>query len=515
MIKKLESIILSILLLYSVYCSLTVGASWDEFYHHKNGQNIFSYIFSLGTREYNSANFIYHYGLYDFLSVFFTKNFSQTFIVEAHHIFNLIFSFGSLFGIYQVSKYFLNKNIGKIAFLLCFFNPVYFGHFSINPKDTIISFCYIWIFYYGMRYYKKFENLKKKKSYILILILLLSLGLSIRLTFIFSLIPIILILFFEFYISDKTNKFKILFIDILKIIFFSFIITIIFWPDTHHNLLTDPFVSIVEYFKDFLNSNFGLTHGLINGKIYEVENTPFYYYFLLLIYKMPIYIVITFLISPLIIFFNFNKLQIKAKNIYYLIFNIFFLFLILIILQPGINDGLRYFLYIIPFIIIISSLSLYVIFRWFNSIVKFFFVFLFIYNLLIFFILSPYQYIFINNLNGKFKNNLNMYEIDYWGISLKELIKNLVKADILNDKDKNYKIATCGLNQEIVEFYLKKYSSNKFKFVSLIENYDYIIMVNRVDTKDNIKFETCFNNHFKKEIISVKRNDLQISIVSN
>jgi len=230
---------------------------------------------------------------------------------------------------------------------------------------------------------------------------------------------------------------------------------------------------------------------------------------------MPIYIVITFLISPLIIFFNFNKLQIKAKNIYYLIFNIFFLFLILIILQPGINDGLRYFLYIIPFIIIISSLSLYVIFRWFNSIVKFFFVFLFIYNLLIFFILSPYQYIFINNLNGKFKNNLNMYEIDYWGISLKELIKNLVKADILNDKDKNYKIATCGLNQEIVEFYLKKYSSNKFKFVSLIENYDYIIMVNRVDTKDKIKLDTCFNNHFKKEIISVKRNDLQISIVSN
>jgi hypothetical protein len=108
-----------------------------------------------------------------------------------------------------------------------------------------------------------------------------------------------------------------------------------------------------------------------------------------------------------------------------------------------------------------------------------------------------------------------MYEIDYWGISLKELIKNLVEADILNDKDKNYKIATCGLNQEIVEFYLKKYSSNKFKFVSLIENYDYIIMVNRVDTKDNIKLETCFNNHFKKEIISVKRNDLQISIVSN
>ena len=113
---------------------------------HKNGENILNYIFSLGFREYKSANFIYHYGLYDFLSTFFSKNFNQGYVIEAHHIFNLLFSFFSLFGIYQLSKFLFNKTIGKIAFILCFFNPVYFGHFSINPKDTIISFCYIWIF---------------------------------------------------------------------------------------------------------------------------------------------------------------------------------------------------------------------------------------------------------------------------------------------------------------------------------------------------------------------------------
>ena len=38
--KKIELIILGPLIAYSLYCSLIVGPSWDEFYHYKNGENI-------------------------------------------------------------------------------------------------------------------------------------------------------------------------------------------------------------------------------------------------------------------------------------------------------------------------------------------------------------------------------------------------------------------------------------------------------------------------------------------
>lgn len=515
MIKKFEFPIIIVLFFYAAYSSLNVGASWDEFYHHKNGENILNYIFSLGFREYESANFIYHYGLYDFLSTFFSKNFNQSYVIEAHHIFNLLFSFFSLFGIYQLSKFLFNKTIGKIAFILCFFNPVYFGHFSINPKDTIISFCYIWIFYYSMRYVKKIDNLKKKQSFVIILTLLLSLGLSIRLTFIFLIVPIFLILVFELYNNKKLSQFRVFIIDAFKILFFSFIITIIFWPDTHQNLLIDPFIQIKEYFESFLNSNFGLSHGLLKGEIYEVNNTPFYYYFLLLFYKMPIYIVLTFLLCPIIILSRFNKSKIKTKEIFYLSLNIFYLFFILLLFQPGMNDGLRYFLYIIPFIVIVSSISLYIIFKSFNFIIKIFSIFLILYNFYIFFLLNPYQYIFINNLNGKFINNLNKYEIDYWGISLKELTKKIINDDLFKKEDKRYMIASCGLNQEILKYYLKKYSSMNFKFVNLNDTYDYVILINRVDTNKTSKLDTCFNNYFKNEFISVKRNGLQIALVSN
>jgi len=75
--KKIELIILGSLILYSFYCALIIGPSWDEFYHYKNGDNIFNYIFSFGTREYHSANFKFHFGLYDFLASFFSKNFRK------------------------------------------------------------------------------------------------------------------------------------------------------------------------------------------------------------------------------------------------------------------------------------------------------------------------------------------------------------------------------------------------------------------------------------------------------
>ena len=123
--KNIELVTISLLILYSIYCSIIIGPSWDEFYHYKNGENIFKYIFSFGSREYVSANFKFHFGLYDFLATFFSKNFTSNYIIESHHIFNLIFSILSVFGVYQISKILFNRAVAKIAFVVCFLNPIY------------------------------------------------------------------------------------------------------------------------------------------------------------------------------------------------------------------------------------------------------------------------------------------------------------------------------------------------------------------------------------------------------
>jgi len=523
--KKIELLVLFSLFIYSIYCSILIGPSFDEFVHNKNGEKLFNYIFSLGRREYIDPIYLYHYGFYDFLGAFFSKNFTSNYLIESHHILNLIFSTLSVFGIYQISKKLFNKKIAKIAFLICFINPIYFGHFSINPKDTIIAFTYIWIFYLSIKYPQKQNNRNDRINYIFYLILLISLGLGIRLTFIFLLIPIFIVLLSEIILNKKKFNFNFIkfFCDLLLIIVFTFCITILFWPDTHKDLLTLPFIYIKEYFISFLGSNFGLPFGLLNGDFYETQNTPKNYILIFLLFKMPLYIILSLFLLPFFMFDN-NFLKKKnsfKKNFIYIVLQIFFPIFLVLITGTALNDGIRYLLYIIPFICLIASISIFYLFS-LNCLIykflKFTFISLFIYNLIFFLTLTPYQYTFVNILNGKFSNNLNKFENDYWGVSLKELMTIAKNENIFNDK-KHYNIATCGLNSGVLKFYLNRDFDINYKFVNSDEEYDFIVFINRVDTTvNNLNLnnpQTCYSKFNNKNIVNVIRNGLPIAFISN
>ena len=143
---------------------------------------------------------------------------------------------------------------------------------------------------------------------------------------------------------------------------------------------------------------------------------------------------------------------------------------------------------------------------------------LFFYNIFIYFKLTPYQYIFVNNLNGKFSNNLNKFENDYWGTSIKELLSK-AKNNSFFEENKIYHISTCGVNNQIVKYYLNKEFDFEYKFVNSNEMYDYMIFVNRVDTTlgkvDLNNAKTCYDNFFRSDIIKVERNGLPIAFISN
>ena len=128
---------------------------------------------------------------------------------------------------------------------------------------------------------------------------------------------------------------------------------------------------------------------------------------------------------------------------------------------------------------------------------------LFVYYLLIFILLTHYQYTYLNVLNGKMINASEKFENDYWGGSLKELVN---KSNF--DFSKTIKLSTCGAAAEIIKFYLKKNGNHNFKFVSA-KDAEYIIMTNRVTW--NNKFITCFNNFPGTAIHKVERNGLTLS----
>ena len=137
------------------------------------------------------------------------------------------------------------------------------------------------------------------------------------------------------------------------------------------------------------------------------------------------------------------------------------------------------------------------------------------YFLFNFFSLTPYHYTYLNKFIGNFSDSSKKFENDYWGVSIKELVNKIEKGKIFAE-NRNYKIAFCGINYDIGSYYLKKISNLKFIKTSKDEIYDYIIMTNRHNGKDNDKkneVKTCFDSYKGKDILSVKRNGLILSTI--
>jgi len=525
MTNKFNGVILTALLLYAFYCAISIGISWDELAHMERGNERLKYILSFGTYDYiNYRDQKFYPGFYNTLVTFFTKFFPKKYEIETLHVGNFIFSISTIFAISKISKELFNKDVSKIVFILCFFNPIFFGHMAINQKDMIIAFSNIWSTYLIIKYFKKQQINEKRNYYVWLAGLTIGLGQGVRMVFFSTLFPVVLFFIFDaLFLKKITNKnflFKKLFIDIFKVFIISYLIMISCWPDTHSNIFTLPF----SIFFESLNNAFGVPVGLLNGNFYNTFETPKSYLLVNLLYKMPEFILISYLLSIFIFF--------KNKNFFYSKFNFFNTKLILvlfIIIYPNflilftpyrIFDGLRLFLYIIPYICIIPSLLIYyLLINYKEKISKVLILPILsfmIYYLLIFFSLTPFHYTYINILNGKYSNAHNNFENDYWAVSLKELISKIPSK--LNIKDsRKIKFAFCGVASSNLKLYFKKINNFNYSEVNFLDkDYDYIIMTNRA-VVNNInelnKAKTCFQKFQGEDVVSVRRNGLILSTI--
>ena len=112
-------------------------------------------------KEYNYLDNRYYPGLYDtfhFLIINFLLKFFSGNILEIEHLVNLTFGLLTLRGLFLSSKNSFNIDVGYVAVLLCLLNPFFFGHMSINPKDTIVCFALIWLAHNAYMYCKNIER---------------------------------------------------------------------------------------------------------------------------------------------------------------------------------------------------------------------------------------------------------------------------------------------------------------------------------------------------------------------
>jgi len=526
MTKKINLIFLAILILYSLYCGLQLGYTWDVLFYYEVGKERLDYLLSLGLNDVDEKIFARKFltGAYSTISAFFVQFFPQKFTLEAIYLLNLIFSVLTVFGIYKISKIFFNKQVAQITFVICFFNPIFFGHMAMNSIDTIIAFTNIWFFYELIRYFKNQQISKKKNNYVIFCGLFLGLGLGVRYSFFITLVPYLIfsileIFYFKILINKKFSR-KMFFSDSIKVILIGYFFMVLFWPHTHQNIFVLPFKLAIEAF----SFGFGAPFILFNGEIFQPHELPKNYILVSLFYKMPEFIILSFL-SFIILFYKIGPyLKQEFKGFYFKIFLVIFIIVfpnILFLFSPySVYDGLRLFLFLIPFICIIPSVLVYFLIKKikniFYKITFSLLILLKIFFLFNFFLIAPYHYVYLNLFAGEYSENSEKFENDYWGVSTKKLISRISEYEEMF-QDKKIKIAICGLPEDAQKYYLDKVKNLNFEIVGKNTNFDFMIMNNRTiwekenDMYDPKKAKTCFQKFSGEDLIILERRGLVIA----
>ena len=510
---KLSLLFIFILLVLAYYSSLKSGLSIDENFHHINGEVRYHYLINLGNFEkYDFNDNRFYPGFIDTISFIFFKILSSIislkYLVEIKHTINFIYASIGIYGLYLVNKKIFNKEIAITSCLLTLLNPFFFGHMGINPKDPVLFTFLIWTIFYLIKYLENI-NLKRFK-YLILLSIMIGLGSNTRITFLSLLFP--LIVFGIYYVWINTKSLKIIFTDLFTISIITFLLIIIIWPHFHNG----EYGLIFENIKQSSKWLISVKHGLINGNFYEVQNTPRSYILQIFLNRMPIFIILLFILTYVIILNKneyLNEQLGKNFNLKFLLLNFIFYWPILILIISKINlyDNFRLILFLIPFLSTISSIGLWYLIKNYTSIKLFsksILILILIFNVLFmvrFISITPYNYVYVNYLNSpKLTNSQNKFEHDYWLTSVGELIKKIKKK--YGNKTKNMKIALCG----------GRALTHGYYFASILNNYniydysnaDYIIISNR---NFNLEKLTCDQKFPGKDLLNVKKNNLVLS----
>ena len=526
MFKKIEVSILVILFTFTSYCALIIGDYWDADYDINLGKDRLKYLFSLGAYK----NFNFHLytelypGLYNVIAIFITKMFPIKFENEVWRLTHTAFSFLTVIGIYKVTSTLFNKKVAKIAFLLCFINPVFFGHMIMNSKDTIVAFAHVWSTYIFIKYIKNQHIKEKRNRYIILSGLTIGLGMGVRFPFLATLIPlflyvIICIFFLRDNICKKFSFNKFLF-DLGKIFIISYLIAISAWPEAHANIFTAPFNLVMEQIN---TKTGGLPWMLFNGSFYSTFELPKTYILTNLFYKSPEFILFSYLIFTYFIYSRNNSIFKSSDLLSSKILLVFLILLFPIIsfnfLPYRVYDGLRLFLYVMPYFCIIPAIVICFLIENFHlKISKFFSLIiasLFLHYIYIFITVTPYQYIYLNKFVWNFSEAHKKFENDYFGVSLKELAKNISKTNAV-DKHNKISIAFCGINHDSAKRELNKIKDFKYEVKDLYsDDFEYVIMTNRIHGgkhSQNVKdIKSCFDVVNGDDVIKVERRGLTIS----
>jgi len=456
-----------IYIIIGTYLSLTNGITSDESFEQLNWvENLNGVKNLLINGEYNEFleyqdkyhGIAFHYIsqpiqflLYKLISDLNNSTEYAGYLMSKHVVVFLFFSFSSIFFYRLIFKITNNEIFSILSTSTYLLYPYLFGHSLFNMKD--IPFLSMWIIttFYSLRIVEDIfleKNISNKS--LIFLAILSSFLISIRILgfVIFFQFLISLIILFNFknlnFINFIKKYFNHLIIFIITFSIFIYIFNPVFW------LNPLEIVNSVIWMSQYFNNICTLTLGDCMSSL----SLPSSYYFIWLFFKLPIVLIIGLLLFPIVekkIFSN------SIVAIYYgtLFFSFLFIIFLFILLKVNIYDEIRHIMFIIPLIFIVSLANLYIFNKRLSYILTF--------AVSLFFLieninLNPYQYTWLNSF-AKLTDIEKNFEVDYWGVSGKNLQKKIIDYSQTNNLSKD----TCIYGDEFTKEFLIKDGFKCFK----------------------------------------------------
>ena len=327
-----------------------------------------------------------------------------------------------LFIIYKVLVKLKSQKFGLIFIIFLILIPSFNGHSQFNQKD--IGFM-LHIFLASIYIIKLIDS--KNKKHILLSALLSGLAVSLRLSgFVILLLPI----FYSFLIENNREQLGLssLVKKYIEYIFYIFIFYIAFSPSSWFNILGFLETSINQQILIQWNGS-----TLTDGDFILSSNMDKLYLIKWLFYKLPINFHIILILSV----FSF-KIKNFKKDVF-LTFSVIFFLVVnagFIILTPAAYDGLRQFLFLIPFIVYITTSFLVELGQKLNFVLPV----IIIYLIFTQFGLEQYRYVYFNEFVDESSitydcNNIDgcgNWLTDYWGYSAKSIAEHINNSEINN-----------------------------------------------------------------------------------
>ena len=463
-----------IYLIVGIYLSITNGITSDESYERLNWQENLSGIKSLLANG-NYDNFLeyqdkYHGIAFHYISQpiqFFTYKFVSNLngvsyagahLISKHSAVFLAFFISGIFFYLTCIKLTDNKIFSLISSSIYLLYPYLYGHAQFNMKD--IPFLSVWLIstYYFLNIIEDFfydKNIKFSKIILVsfltsFLISIRILGLAIFLQYLISFIILFNIKNINLFNFIKEN-YKRAFLLISSLLILIYFMNPVLW------LNPLELINSIKWMSNYFNNICTLTLGECMSSL----SLPSSYYFIWLFFKLPIIILLGIALFPLVEQKIFNQ---KVPCIYYgtFLFSFISIIFIFILMRVNIYDELRHIMFIIPLIFLVSLTNIF----YFNKNI--------FYSLgiivIIFFILEnislrTYQYTWLNSF-AKFTDIEKNFEVDYWGVSNKNLNKKLV--EYVDQKSISKDI--CVYGDEYVKDFLITKGFNCFKMYNELDS---------------------------------------------